>query len=97
MLNRATIDNRLAVWLGPGKDRAGYHVEAGIATAVYYLIMLFVLIAFFQALRLTLITEPLNCLLNKPVVRTMIAKRAAMGLRQMGLHRILSIWHSASC
>lgn len=65
LLNRTTIDNRLTAWLGPGKDRAGYHVEAGIATAVYYLIILFVLIAFFQALRLTLITEPINRLLNK--------------------------------
>jgi len=38
-------------------------LSEGLGTGIYYLIMLFVLIAFFEALGLTLITEPINDLL----------------------------------
>ncbi len=62
-LRRTTLDDRLARWIfGEEKARA-IEAERWVAKGVYYLIMLFVLIAFFQALGLTLITEPLNQLL----------------------------------
>jgi hypothetical protein len=40
-------------------------LEEWASKSVYYLLLLFVLVAFFQALKLTLITEPLNQLLNQ--------------------------------
>ena len=62
-LRRTKLDERLANWVRGEEE--GKSVEAGgwIAKGVYYLLMLFVLIAFFQVLGLTLITEPLNRLL----------------------------------
>jgi mechanosensitive ion channel-like protein len=65
LLARTTLDNRLATWLGLDQGQVKFNVEGVAGKAVYYLIMLFVLIAFFQVLRLTIITEPLNRLLNK--------------------------------
>lgn len=62
-LRRTTLDNRLARWIVGEDEAKAFEVERWIAKGVYYLIMLFVLIAFFQALGLTLITEPLNQLL----------------------------------
>lgn len=62
-LRRTTLDNRLARWIVGEEEAKAFEVERWIAKGVYYLIMLFVLIAFFQALGLTLITEPLNQLL----------------------------------
>jgi hypothetical protein len=62
-LRRTTLDDRLARWIMGEEAAEGVEVERQIARGVYYLIMLFVLIAFFQTLGLTLITEPLNRLL----------------------------------
>jgi small-conductance mechanosensitive channel len=62
-LRRTKLDERVARWIiGEGE---GKPVDVGkwIAKGVYYLLMLFVLIAFFQVLGLTLITQPLNSLL----------------------------------
>jgi hypothetical protein len=62
-LRRTKLDERVARWItGEGE---GKPIDAGkwIAKGVYYLAMLFVLIAFFQVLGLTLITQPLNSLL----------------------------------
>ncbi|NIO69488.1 MAG: mechanosensitive ion channel [Anaerolineae bacterium] len=63
VLRRTTLDDRLARWIMGEEAAKGIEVERQIARGVYYLIMLFVLIAFFQTLGLTLITEPLNQLL----------------------------------
>jgi mechanosensitive ion channel-like protein len=60
-LRRTNLDNKLAHWL-MGETVA---VEDGVARGIFYLIMVFVLVAFFQALNLTLPTEPLNLLLNQ--------------------------------
>jgi hypothetical protein len=62
-LRRTTLDNRLAGWIVGEEGAKGVEVERQIGRGVYYLIMIFVLIAFFQALGLTIITEPLNQLL----------------------------------
>jgi len=61
LLKRTNLDNRVANWAG-GDDVP--KVEDGIAKVVFYILMLFVLVAFFQVLGLTIITEPLNALLN---------------------------------
>ena len=62
-LRRTTLDNRLARWIVGEEEAKAIEVERWIAKGVYYLIMLFVLIAFFQTLGLTIITQPLNQLL----------------------------------
>lgn len=65
ILNRTTLDNRIAAWTGLGQEQADFKIEPVIAKGVYYLILLFVLIAFFQTLGLTIITQPLNTMLNQ--------------------------------
>lgn len=62
-LHRTEWDDRLARWIAGEEGAARIETERWIAKGVYYLIMLFVLIAFFQSLGLTIITEPLNQLL----------------------------------
>jgi hypothetical protein len=62
-LRRTTLDDRLARWIVGEEAAKAIEMEKQIGRGVYYLIMLFVLIAFFQTLGLTVITEPLNRLL----------------------------------
>jgi len=62
-LRRTTLDDRLARWIVGEEEAKAIESERWIAKGLYYLIMLFVLIAFFQTLGLTLITQPLNQLL----------------------------------
>ena len=62
-LKRTTIDNRIAAWVR-GEEEAP-DVEPAIGRVVFWLIMVFVLIAFFQTLKLTAITGPLNSFLNQ--------------------------------
>jgi hypothetical protein len=65
VLRRTTVDNRLSRWIAGEEAAKAIPVEEWIAKGVFYLVMLFVLVAFFQALGLTLITEPLNRLLTE--------------------------------
>ena len=65
VLKRTNVDERIAKLI-----RAEDEVEAGrvqvthwTGKAVYYLIMLFVVVAFLQALNLTVVAEPINQLL----------------------------------
>ena len=60
-LRRTHLDNRLANWL----VGTAVPIERIAGATVFYLFMAFVLVAFFQALGLTLPTEPLNRLLNE--------------------------------
>ncbi len=63
-LGRTRIGQRITRWLG-GEDAAkAIQVERRVAKVVYYLVMLLVLVAFFQVLNLTIATEPVNSLLN---------------------------------
>jgi hypothetical protein len=62
LLRRTTVDNRVAAWVA-GDTAARAEVETWIGRGVFWLIMIFVLVAFFQVLGLTIITEPLNQLL----------------------------------
>lgn len=63
-LKRTTIDNRLASWFMGDDKEAKVEIEQWISRAAFYLVMLLVFVAFFQALGLTLITQPINQLLN---------------------------------
>jgi hypothetical protein len=59
-LERTDADNRIARAITGRDDAKAIPVEDWVSKGVYYLLLLFVLVAFFQVLRLTLITEPLN-------------------------------------
>jgi hypothetical protein len=63
LLRRTKIDDKIAGWIvGEGKE-GETDISSWVGKAVFYLAMLFVLVAFFQTLGLTVITEPLNQLL----------------------------------
>jgi hypothetical protein len=62
-LHRTNLDNRLAGSVLGKETVKAVEVEYWIAKGVYYLLILFVLVAFFQVLGLTLVTEPLNQIL----------------------------------
>ena len=65
LLRRTTIDNRLTAWFAGDAGAKDLHVESWISKGIYYLIMLFVLVAVFQTLGLTILTQPLNRLLTQ--------------------------------
>jgi hypothetical protein len=59
LFQRTDVDNRIARSTGA----SGVGVENAIGTVVFWLIMLFVLIGFFQTLSLTVVSDPLNAFL----------------------------------
>jgi hypothetical protein len=64
ILRRTTIENRLVAWMFG--ERAGrMPVEEYCGTATFWIVMLFVLVAFFEALKLTVVTGPLTALLQQ--------------------------------
>jgi len=63
-LHRTSFDNRVAAWIFRDKAPEALPVEQWVAKTVFYVLMIFVLVGFFQALGLTLPTEPLNRLLT---------------------------------
>jgi len=65
LLKKADLDNRVARKFNAEEDKKPFRLEHSISRGVFWFIMLFVLVAFFQALQLTLITEPLNNLLDQ--------------------------------
>ncbi|HUK42184.1 MAG TPA: mechanosensitive ion channel [Candidatus Acidoferrales bacterium] len=62
-LRRTQLDNKLARWIAGDQPGKAIPIEIWISRAVFYLLMIFVLVGFFQALQLTLPSEPLNRLL----------------------------------
>lgn len=63
-LHRTSFDNRIASWIYGGEPTKPLPIELWISKTVFYLLMVFVLIGFFQAIGLTLPTQPLNRLLT---------------------------------
>ncbi len=64
VLHKTDIDNKLADKLTGGRG-SDLPIEEGLGKFVYWFILLFVFMAVFQALGLTIITEPLNALVTK--------------------------------
>ena len=62
LLNRLKIDERFGQWTGAAA--APPAVSRWMSKVLFYLLMLLVLVAFFQSVGLTLITEPLNKMLG---------------------------------
>lgn len=66
ILSRTRLDNRLARWITGRDDSAAVtNIEKWTASAVFWIIMIFVLVAFLQALQLTAVSEPLNNFLQQ--------------------------------
>src|SRR5512132_655797 len=64
-LRRTELDNKLARLILGDRSASAIHLEPLVGRIVFYLLMVLVLVAFFQTLGLTLVTEPLNRLLNQ--------------------------------
>ncbi|MGB7416398.1 MAG: mechanosensitive ion channel [Thermosynechococcaceae cyanobacterium] len=66
LLSRTDLDNRLASWVtGSSESRAVENIEKWISTAVFWVAMTFVAVAFLNALQLEAVSTPLQSLLNE--------------------------------
>ncbi|MEG3842760.1 mechanosensitive ion channel [Microcoleus sp. herbarium14] len=66
LLKKTTIDNRLAAWItGRPEGEGAPQVEKWISAAVFWIIFIFFLVAFFNRLNLTAVSQPLNTFLNQ--------------------------------
>lgn len=65
LLEKTDIDNRIVEKMGSDKKPFTVQPEIIVSKFVFYILMVFVLVAFFQQLGLTIITEPLNAFLNQ--------------------------------
>ncbi|HEY9692923.1 MAG TPA: mechanosensitive ion channel [Oculatellaceae cyanobacterium] len=66
LLKRTDIDNRLAAWITGRSDSADTPpVEKWISSIVFWLIMILVLVAFLDQLKLTVVSQPLNNFLSQ--------------------------------
>ncbi|PSO51488.1 MAG: hypothetical protein BRC40_14090 [Cyanobacteria bacterium QH_8_48_120] len=66
VLNRTSIDNTIAGWITGGQEGAeGPQVEQWISGAVFWIIIIFTVVATLQNLQLQVISQPLNNFLNQ--------------------------------
>ncbi len=65
LLKKTELDNKIAQKFNAEDNTKPFHLENSISRGIFWFLMLFVLVAFFQALQLTIITEPLNNLLDQ--------------------------------
>lgn len=64
-LQSTTLDNRIAKWLLGDEKGGQFEVEPFVAKVVYYILLLFAVVLFFNTLELTVVSEPILTLLNK--------------------------------
>lgn len=64
-LHRTTLDERIAEWLLGSNVVKGLEIERWISKLVFYFILLFTLVAFFETLGLTLVAESLDNFLGQ--------------------------------
>lgn len=64
LLQRTKLDNRLAEWLSDPDNPREFNIENIVASVVFWLAMLFVLVAFFERLNLTGLASPIQSFLN---------------------------------
>lgn len=91
-LRRTTIDNRIVSWVR-GEEGETPDIEPAIGKIVFWFMMIFVFIAFFNALQLAAVTEPLQSMVEsilgalpnvvKAGVLLLIAWLLATGLRMV--------------
>ena len=65
MFRRSKLDDNLVRWMRGKEGEEGSDISKGIGKLVFWVIMILVLVAFFEALRLTLVIDPFNKLMNQ--------------------------------
>jgi len=65
ILNRTTVDNKIASWTQDEEAEDGAGVEELAGRVVFWILMVFVLVAFFSILELPAVTQPLNSFLDE--------------------------------
>jgi len=65
LLERTNLDDRIAYWLSGGNEQPKYDVEDVLSRGVFWLIMLFVVVAILQQLNLPAVANPINALLQR--------------------------------
>ena len=66
LFKKTDIDNKIASWVtGNSQASQDLPVEKWISSAVFWVIIIFVLVAFFDKLKLTAVSEPLNAFLTE--------------------------------
>ena len=65
LLKRTDLDNRLVGWASGSRSGSSINSEKLIADIVFWLIFLFALLGFLNALNLTVVASPLNNVLNQ--------------------------------
>ena len=65
LLKKTELDNKIATWLTGQQGEEPIQIESWIGDIVFWLIILFTVVAALQRLQLDAVTEPLNMLLNK--------------------------------
>lgn len=64
-LRRTDVDNRIAAWFAGDERLAKMDLEAAVGKIVFYIAMLFVVIAAFETLGLSAVAGPLDALLDR--------------------------------
>lgn len=64
LLRRTDVDNKLTSWLSGSRSNT-FPIEKWAGTTVFWIILLFTLVAFFQFLKLDAVATPLNSLLGQ--------------------------------
>lgn len=77
LLKKTNLDNKIANWI-TGNPQADLPVEKWIGGTVFWVIILFALVAFLQAIQLTAVSEPIKALLSQ--VTTFLPKLLGAGL-----------------
>lgn len=65
LMKRSNLDNKLAGAVAEGEEPTKLQIENWVASAAFYLVMLFVLVAFFQTIQLPAVAAPLNAMLEQ--------------------------------
>lgn len=65
ILNATDIDNRIAAWVTGQRGGTSLPIEEWIASLVFWLVILFVVVAFLNALDLSAVSGPLNSFLEQ--------------------------------
>ena len=65
LMKRINLDERLSGAAAEGEEPTKLNLEKWVSTGAFYLIMLFVLVAFFQAVQLPAVASPLNAMLEQ--------------------------------
>lgn len=65
LMKRTNLNNRLAGAVAEGEEPTKLNIESWVATGTFYLVMLFVLVAFFQTVNLPSVAAPFNAMLEQ--------------------------------